>query len=90
MFNTWHEYRDYLFEKLIQDSQARSKIQKYMEADDRLFISEIADKVAKMHIQMILTNDVGGTDRDLFRARNGIYLESYTGIRRSPCHVSAN
>ena len=90
MFNTWHEYRDYLFEKLIQDSQARSKIQKYMEADDRLFISEIADKVAKMHIQMILTNDVGGTDRDLFRARNGIYLESYTGIRRSSCHVSAN
>lgn len=82
MFSSWHEYRDYLFDKLVLDPQARSKIQKYMEADDRLFVPEIADKVAKMHIQMILTNDDSGIDRDLFRARNSIYLKSYTGVRR--------
>ena len=70
MFKDWREYRDHLLENLVQDPDAKAIMRKHVKADEEQYLPEIMDKVAAMHIDMILKNDYFGTKRDTFRAAN--------------------
>jgi len=82
MFKNWKEYRNYLLETLITNDQHRQIMRRHISSDDYHYSPEIADKVIKMHIKMILVNDYHGTKRDTFRAANAKYRRN-DGARRA-------
>lgn len=57
MFKDWHEYRDFLLEKLIDNEKWKNGFRKIFAKQDEIFYSEIGDELMKVHINSILTND---------------------------------
>lgn len=74
MFGTWKEYRDYLLEHLILDEGHRTRMAGQFASDEANFDPVIHDKVFKMHIKCILTNDYHTTRIRTFCAAHGRYL----------------
>lgn len=70
MFETWHEYRDYLLDKLIQNPEHKAIMQRQITTDDPLYCADAQDRLAKMHIDMILKNDYHGTKRSMWKIAN--------------------
>lgn len=60
MFATWAEYRDYLLEKLIDKPEWRASMAKGFARQDRDYGDEMGDRLWKMHVNSILTNDWEG------------------------------
>lgn len=57
MFGSWREYRDYLLEKLIENPDWVNTFKKKFIKHDEVYGDELGDKLFKMHIKSILTND---------------------------------
>lgn len=57
MFASWREYRDFLLDKLVDNPEWREGFRKAFERQDRLYYDEIGDKLHRVHVQSILTND---------------------------------
>ena len=57
MFASWKEYRDYLLEKLIINEKWKEIFVKKFKQMEKLYETDIGDKLHKACIQSILTND---------------------------------
>ena len=57
MFGSWREYRDYLLDKLIEKPDWNAIFKKRFIKHDEVYGDELGDKLFKMHIKSILTND---------------------------------
>jgi predicted phosphoadenosine phosphosulfate sulfurtransferase len=58
MFESWHEYRDYLLDNLISDGEVKTKMQnRFALADKMLVGTEFEEDLYKMEILTILIND---------------------------------
>ena len=60
MFSSWKEYRDYLLEHLFTNPEWRAGFRKKIDAQERSYRGEYGDKLYRMQIQSILTNDWEG------------------------------
>lgn len=77
MFESWKEYRDYLLEALIDDPEIKERFTRQFAAYDRNYVDEIQEKLGKVQVQCILTNDYHGTKLDTWRAGNGKYSKRH-------------
>jgi predicted phosphoadenosine phosphosulfate sulfurtransferase len=66
MFGSWREYRDFLLEKLIADPTWRAGFEERFARQDALYTPLLGDKVHRMHVKSILTNDWEGIKLDNF------------------------
>lgn len=58
MFRSWHEYRDYLLEHLIDNEMWKVGWRKKFAKHDRLYGKDVEEeKLCRVHINSILTND---------------------------------
>jgi predicted phosphoadenosine phosphosulfate sulfurtransferase len=57
MFKDWREYRDYLLENLIDNPDWRSTFKKRFKWQEKFWLESHGEKLFRMHIQSILTND---------------------------------
>ena len=57
MFGSWIEYRDYLLENLIENEVWKAKWRKRFAKDDVFYAKLGEEKVCRIHINSILTND---------------------------------
>jgi predicted phosphoadenosine phosphosulfate sulfurtransferase len=74
MFSTWREYRDFLLEKLIIIPEWREGFAKKFKAMDDLYFEDIGDKLHKVHISSILTNDWEHVKLSNFERSPPIYM----------------
>lgn len=66
MFKSWKEYRDYLLENLITDIVNRETFRKQFVRYDADYVEEIQEKLSKVEIASILTNDYHETKLKMF------------------------
>lgn len=68
MFDSWKQYRDYLWENLLEDEVVRNNLKGFF---DKLepYVKYIGDDVYKTEIQSIITNDIEGTKLKNYIAR---------------------
>lgn len=73
MFSSWREYRDFLLEKLILDPEWRRKLAARFADDEATYGDEMGDKLCRVHIASILTNDHEMVKLNNFRASHGAF-----------------
>lgn len=73
MFTSWREYRDYLLEKLITNPEWKAGLQKKFAYQEEVWGPTFGDKLSKLHIPSILTNDWEGIKLANFQRRPGVY-----------------
>lgn len=66
MFSDWKEYRDYLLEKLITDEDWQTRFRKKFDQQEEMYADVIGNRVYKVHVQSILTNDWELVKLDMF------------------------
>ncbi len=57
MFQSWREYRDFLLDKLITNPDWHAGFRRIFKRHEDLFLDVIGDRLFKVHISSILTND---------------------------------
>jgi predicted phosphoadenosine phosphosulfate sulfurtransferase len=57
MFKDWREYRDYLLENLIANPEWRDGFAKKFKWMEEIWLDKAGDKLFRLHINSILTND---------------------------------
>lgn len=75
MFSSWREYRDYLLEKLITNTEHKESMKKMFSDQEPLHLWWMGDKLYRKHIQSILTNDFGGWKLGQFVVPGHLYDE---------------
>jgi predicted phosphoadenosine phosphosulfate sulfurtransferase len=79
MFTSWQEYRDYLLEKLIDNEDWKARMRRRFASMDKVFLADVGDKLYRIQIQSILTNDweciklgnfTKSPEADIIRKRN--------------------
>jgi len=61
MFKDWVEYREFLLEKLITNEEWTRAFRKIFDRQDKFFADEYGEKLWRMQVNGILTNDWEGT-----------------------------
>ena len=74
MFASWKEYRDFLLEKLITDEKWKEGFKKKFKKMEELYEDEIGDKLHKVCITSILTNDWEHIKLSNFERSPSIYV----------------
>ena len=74
MFKSWREYRDYLLENLVEDESHKHKMAQSFASEERRYADVIYQKLMKMQVGVVLTNDYHGTKQTTFVAGNGRHL----------------
>lgn len=73
MFNSWTEYRDYLLDKLITVPEWHDSLGKRFKKMDEMYGNAFGDKLARVHINSILTNDWECIKLDNFERAPDVY-----------------
>ena len=74
MFASWKEYRDFLLEKLITNPEWQEGFRKKFKAMEDLYEADIGDKLHKVCISSILTNDWEHIKLKNFERSTPIYM----------------
>jgi len=61
MFQDWQEYREFLLDKLITNPEWKANFRKTFDRQDKYYAETEGEKLWRMHINAILTNDFAGT-----------------------------
>lgn len=69
-FSNWKEYRDFLFDLLITDSDWRRRFVKEFAVQEELFAdTHLAEKMYRVHVNSILVKRLGTNQNQGFQAR---------------------
>lgn len=84
MFPNWKDYRDFLLERLIDDPAWQIKFQRFFDRQDKIFGPIYADKLWRMHIMSIMTNDWEGIKMKNFETQkeNREIVENWRNANR--------
>ncbi len=77
MFSNWEEYRDFLLEKLVVNSEHREILRKKFKAHEGRYIPPVQQKLTQAEIKMILVNDFEDTKFSTFHAAHGLDAIKY-------------